>query len=1016
MKNLRFFLATSITIFCASSQAGALSIEERISGQTAVERVQWTHRTGEKPSFEDVIRSGAIEEKVRRSLAQSVALEEVWGDKLSAYRLRREVDRMTRGSRDRTRLAELFAALHDDPVLIQEVIARPALVDRLIRSRFDNDADLQAAPRRRAEGIAGSHPGARVEEEEAAFVVVSEADGSARRIERIDKESFDAWWAANAPRFDPSSAKTVGDAAASLTCAPDDTWDGGLTVDPPTRRIGHAAVWTGSELIIWGGMFEQLPTRSYFSDGKRYDPATDTWTPLPASPLQARVYPSAAWTGDAVLIWGGGMYPVTTTYTIYSNGALYDPILNTWTSTPTGAPAARWKAAAVKIGNYVVVYGGQLLSSNQVTVFPTNTGARFNVTTRTWASMSASPLPSNVLTTTAGSLGNRAWFWTGSQGAGYIPSIDGWSLMLGTGPMPGNLAGPVVLGTDREVIVWGGGDTNAGAAFNPVTLNWRAMATPPGAPGGGLDRRAVWTGKTMLVWGGNGSWDGGDYDPVADTWTAIEMKDVPEVRTDNSLTWTGTEAILFGGTGIQPFSNDAPGYDPVARRWTRAGTTDPMVSSAKGQAWTGTEWLQVGTYLGARYDPRVDLWFETPGHPAPNAGRAVTVGNVVVAFGTEPFASSCCDFVGGRYHIASNSWDLVTQLDAPDPRARHTMVSTGSRALVWGGKVAGGAATSTGGSYDPLADAWTLISTVNAPSARMDHTAVWTGSKMLVWGGSASNDGGAYDPSTDTWAPLPASPLSGRSFHSAVWTGSKMIVWGGATASFVTLGDGAMYDPSTGVWTPISNVGAPSARYHHTAVWTGRVMLVWGGSPQPGWLNTGAKYDPATDTWSPMSMSGVPAARAGHTMAWTGSFGLVWGGGVTGGGRYALGHAVDDDGDGLSECSGDCNDGDASIWSPPTEITGLSIQPDKATISWNATSGGSTGPTTYTLYRSTRADLFVASTCPVMTPSATAATDAEIPTAGTGFYYVVGGGNGCTPTAPAGAWTNGTDRGATCAP
>jgi hypothetical protein len=53
-------------------------------------------------------------------------------------------------------------------------------------------------------------------------------------------------------------------------------------------------------------------------------------------------------------------------------------------------------------------------------------------------------------------------------------------------------------------------------------------------------------------------------------------------------------------------------------------------------------------------------------------------------------------------------------------------------------------------------DTWTATSITNAPDARAGHTAVWTGSEMIVWGGALTNGtffntGGRYDPSTDSW-------------------------------------------------------------------------------------------------------------------------------------------------------------------------------------------------------------------------------------------------------------------------
>ena len=86
--------------------------------------------------------------------------------------------------------------------------------------------------------------------------------------------------------------------------------------------------------------------------------------------------------------------------------------------------------------------------------------------------------------------------------------------------------------------------------------------------------------------------------------------------------------------------------------------------------------------------------------------------------------------------------------------------------IVWGGLFP---LTNTGGVYDPATDTWTPMSLANAPWPRYWHTAVWTGSKMLVWGGRIANtyeayDGGAYDPATDTWTPTSDGP--GRYHHT----------------------------------------------------------------------------------------------------------------------------------------------------------------------------------------------------------------------------------------------------------
>jgi hypothetical protein len=81
---------------------------------------------------------------------------------------------------------------------------------------------------------------------------------------------------------------------------------------PGTRYLapsrGHTAVWTGTQMLIWGGTGGNLP----FGGGAAYVPATDTWLPLPATGEPTdRLDHSAVWTGSEMLIWGGtGTFPL----------------------------------------------------------------------------------------------------------------------------------------------------------------------------------------------------------------------------------------------------------------------------------------------------------------------------------------------------------------------------------------------------------------------------------------------------------------------------------------------------------------------------------------------------------------------------------------------------------------------------------------------------------------------------------------------------------------------------------
>ena len=54
-----------------------------------------------------------------------------------------------------------------------------------------------------------------------------------------------------------------------------DSWTSTTLTGAPGGRIAHAGVWTGGEMIVWGGFnFNQ---NEFFDTGGRYNPSTDAW-------------------------------------------------------------------------------------------------------------------------------------------------------------------------------------------------------------------------------------------------------------------------------------------------------------------------------------------------------------------------------------------------------------------------------------------------------------------------------------------------------------------------------------------------------------------------------------------------------------------------------------------------------------------------------------------------------------------------------------------------------------------
>src|SRR5262249_30229996 len=120
---------------------------------------------------------------------------------------------------------------------------------------------------------------------------------------------------------------------------------------PPSARSGHAAVWTGSEMIVWGG----TDSNGALNTGGRYDPVTDSWTAITTigAPC-ARTGFSTVWTGNEMIVWGG-----FTNGVLLNDGGRYNPLNNTWTTIPTdGAPSGRFYHRAVWTGSEMIVWSG----------------------------------------------------------------------------------------------------------------------------------------------------------------------------------------------------------------------------------------------------------------------------------------------------------------------------------------------------------------------------------------------------------------------------------------------------------------------------------------------------------------------------------------------------------------------------------------------------------------------------------------------------------------------------------
>ena len=673
----------------------------------------------------------------------------------------------------------------------------------------------------------------------------------------------------------------------------------------PEARYFHTAVWTGTEMIIWGGYWDRQS-----NTGGRYNPATDSWLPTStdAQCPSARENHTAVWTGSEMIIWGSAADSQWG-----NTGGRYNPLTDSWLPTSTGdnCPSGRSYHSAVWTGTEMIIWGGI-----------DNTGGRYDPRTDTWRPTSTGEnCPTPMRGHTAVWTGTVMIVWDEGVGGRYNPITDTWAPVSTDTGCPSPRFEHTAVWTGSLMLIWGGTwcnqgsdgsagcyDLNTGGGYDPVADRWYFIPHGQNCPSARSDHTAVWTGTEMIIWGGdNEDNTGGRYNLEKGEWTATStVSNCPLKRAYHTVVWTGKEMIVWGGDSGGFLLNTGGRYNPASDSWlpTSLGADHPSFRSEDTAIWTGNEMILWGGYdpaiddgadTGWKYQPAADSWFSISiGSECPSGRRmqtAVWSGAEMIIWGGQDYQSSECLNSGGRYNPVTDHWMAVSEgLNCPSGRIGHASVWTGTEMIIWGGNYYGAEPEITGGRYDPLSDTWLSTSTDgDCPSPRQFFSSVWTGKEMIIWGGVIGgvtgtylHDGGGYDPSTDVWRAIASGTQHppARAGHTAVWTGNEMIVWGGSTYWGVFAETGGRYNPTSDAWTTMSTAeGCPVARDEHTAVWTGKEMIIWGGREDDNSLtNSGGFYFPDSDRWLPITMDALtPSPRVQHMAVWTGKAMIVWG-------------------------------------------------------------------------------------------------------------------------------------------
>jgi hypothetical protein len=178
----------------------------------------------------------------------------------------------------------------------------------------------------------------------------------------------------------------------------------------PSEFVGrryHASLWTGREVILWGGQRGKV-TEPYLDDGVAYDPRANTWRRIAKSPLRARSHFVALYTPSGIVIAGGQVNPIIqgTQLELADDAAIYDPTTDAWSEpfdTGLGGRAFATGAFAIE-RNEVLLWGG--ISPSRVM---RSTGVRINLETKR-----SLPLP-NDTGTGVPSARTASSFWSANR-------------------------------------------------------------------------------------------------------------------------------------------------------------------------------------------------------------------------------------------------------------------------------------------------------------------------------------------------------------------------------------------------------------------------------------------------------------------------------------------------------------------------------------------------------------------------------------------------------------------------
>ncbi|GAB3661282.1 hypothetical protein GCM10027589_23430 [Actinocorallia lasiicapitis] len=250
-----------------------------------------------------------------------------------------------------------------------------------------------------------------------------------------------------------------------------------IAAGPLSARKGAVSVWTGGRLLVWGG--SDVRGR-WLTDGAAYNPEADAWEALPAGPKWPFKYafggPVAVWTGSELVVWGGS--DPNEWQSRKTSGLAYNPQRRTWRKLPAVQLKGFHRSFAIWDGDRLIVitephnervaYDPAADTWSRLPAFPMSTGRTNDMA---WTG-SRLFLVGNAKDSRGGQVmfgGTARGPWTS------LPDV------------PQGLVSPLIRAGDM-VLSWGGRPKQGGFAFLERENRWVNLPPHAGVPRSGGTR------------------------------------------------------------------------------------------------------------------------------------------------------------------------------------------------------------------------------------------------------------------------------------------------------------------------------------------------------------------------------------------------------------------------------------------------------------------------------------------------------------------------------------------------